>query len=202
MQDDVLDNFYKIADATFRMFAEQAATENVTIEEALEESWFLYERGFLRLVTYDEGLRLVPSVGQSERRAAAKHNATLSGYRRSLLGDGPPAAEKHPAWVWVQQIESDAGIPDKTARIACAMVENCTDGDVFMEGGVPPSTSLLGYSDRAVRVAFGELERGGHMAFDDGSQTFRPQLLPELTGEELMQQPPEAQQAPHAERSP
>jgi hypothetical protein len=80
-----------------------------------------------------------------------------------------PAAEKHPAWVWVQQIESDAEISDKTARIACAMVENCTDGDAFMQGGVPPSTSLLGYSDRAVRVAFGELERGGHMAFDDGS---------------------------------
>ena len=144
MQDDVLDNFYKIADATFRMFAEQAATENVTIEEALEESWSLYERGFLRLVSYDEGLRLVPCVGQSERRAAAKQNATLSGYRRRLLGESPPAAEKHPAWVWVQQIESDAGIPDKTARIACAMVENCTDGDAFMEGGVPPSTSLFG----------------------------------------------------------
>lgn len=94
MQDDVLDNFYKIADATFRMFAEQAATENVTIEEALEESWSLYERGFLRLVSYDEGLRLVPCVGQSERRAAAKQNATLSGYRRRLLGDGPPSSRE------------------------------------------------------------------------------------------------------------
>jgi hypothetical protein len=195
MQPDVLGNFYVITDALFRVLAEEtAARETSTVEEAYQGWWSLYERGLIQLVSDADGPRTLPCVSRNERRAAAKQNGPLSLYRRRLLGEGAAPATKHDAWGWVEQVENDARVSDHAAHIACSLVENCADGDVFIETGVPPSTALLGYSDRAVRVAFSELERDGHLAFDDVSQRFRPQRLLGPVGEELAPHPPEARQ--------
>ena len=84
MQDDVLDNFYKIAEATFACSRSRPPLRT-SPSRALEESWFLYERGFLRLVTY-EGLRT--RAKRRPKRAARCRKAERNTKRvsKALIG--------------------------------------------------------------------------------------------------------------------
>jgi hypothetical protein len=70
-RDDVL-----IVDALLHRVAEQtAAIKNISIEDALEETWELFERGFLRLVGGDGDCPLgFEPTSRTERRDAAKRN--------------------------------------------------------------------------------------------------------------------------------
>ena len=85
MKDDELSNMFKIVDALFRIVAEQtAASERIPLEEAYEQAWSLYERGFVRLAggSDHDSLGVEPCIGRGERRAAAAQNRWLASYRR------------------------------------------------------------------------------------------------------------------------
>jgi hypothetical protein len=67
----------QIVDALFRHFAKQVdPTRGISIEDLIDGSWYLLERGSLRLVAGDDGHLAVESCGENraERRAQAKKN--------------------------------------------------------------------------------------------------------------------------------
>jgi hypothetical protein len=172
MKADVLSNMVEIVDAVFSITAEETAVrENISLKDAREGMWALFEAGFIRLVNHSDGTGVEPCLSRNERRAAAKKNKLLANYRRRI-GEGT---------LWVEQVESDDRIAEKTVHIVQCLVERLDDGDAFIETGVTANVSLPGYSDRAVRVAMEELVQCGHLTFDDDSQRFRSQLRSELT---------------------
>jgi hypothetical protein len=79
----------KMADALFRPLAEQAtADSDVSIEDALDGTWTLFEAGFLRLVTDDgEHVGVEPCDNRAEQRAQARRNRPLVELRRRLLAE-------------------------------------------------------------------------------------------------------------------
>jgi hypothetical protein len=87
----------KILDVLFRDLAEKAAArDNISIEDALDGSWTLFEAGFLRLVTDDdEHVGIEPCDNRAEQRAQARRNKPLVELRRRLLAEteGDPSAE-------------------------------------------------------------------------------------------------------------
>jgi hypothetical protein len=80
----------KIIDVVFRGMAEKAAGENnISIEDAIEGSWALFEAGFLRLVARDDDrVRIEPCrENRIEQRAQAKKNRPLVELRRRVLAE-------------------------------------------------------------------------------------------------------------------
>jgi hypothetical protein len=79
----------KILDVLFRELAEKAAArDNISIEDALDGSWTLFEAGFLRLVTDDdEHVGIEPCDNRAEQRAQARRNRPLVELRRRLLAE-------------------------------------------------------------------------------------------------------------------
>jgi hypothetical protein len=78
----------KIVDVVFRGMAEKAAAENdISIEDAIEGSWTLFEAGFLRLVAGDDDRVGVEPCRKTraEQRAQATRNKPLVELRRRLL---------------------------------------------------------------------------------------------------------------------
>jgi hypothetical protein len=80
----------KIVDVLFRGMAEKAAAENdISIEDAIEGSWTLFEAGFLRLVAGDDdrvGIKPCREA-RAEQRAQARRNSPLVELRRRLLAE-------------------------------------------------------------------------------------------------------------------
>ena len=61
----------------------EAAASGLSIEQAVDAMWFLLERGYLRLVVYDERLAVAPCDGdRAERQRNAKQNRPLAELRR------------------------------------------------------------------------------------------------------------------------
>jgi hypothetical protein len=88
----------KILEVLLRDFAEKAAAQdnNISVEDALDGSWTLFEAGFLRLVTDDdEHVGVEPCDNRAEQRAQARRNKPLVEFRRRLLAEteGDPSAE-------------------------------------------------------------------------------------------------------------
>jgi hypothetical protein len=87
----------KMVDTLFRPVAERAAArDNISIEDAVDASWTLFEAGFLRLVTDDdEHIGVEPCDNRAEQRAQARRNKPLVELRRRLLAEteGDPSAE-------------------------------------------------------------------------------------------------------------
>jgi hypothetical protein len=88
----------KIIDVVFRDVAEKAAAKNnISIEDAIEGSWALFEAGFLRLVARDDDrVGMEPCrENRVEQRAQAKKNRPLVELRRRVLAEteGGPSAE-------------------------------------------------------------------------------------------------------------
>jgi hypothetical protein len=79
----------KMVDALFRPVAERAAArDNISIEDAVDASWTLFEAGFLRLVTDDdEHIGVEPCDNRAEQRAQARKNRSLVELRRQLLAE-------------------------------------------------------------------------------------------------------------------
>jgi hypothetical protein len=79
----------KMVDALFRPVAERAAArDNISIEDAVDASWTLFEAGFLRLVTDDdEHIGVEPCDNRAEQRAQARKNKPLVELRRQLLAE-------------------------------------------------------------------------------------------------------------------
>jgi hypothetical protein len=73
----------RIIDALFRELAEKMALQNVSIEEAVEASWRLFEHGLLRLVSEGESWG-VGACGDICPRAQAKKNRPVVEWRRAL----------------------------------------------------------------------------------------------------------------------
>ena len=82
----------RIVDALFGLLAEKAAAQSgISIEEAIEESWSLLERGCLRLVARDDGhLGVELCESRAEQRVQAGKNRRLVEFRRQMA---PAAAE-------------------------------------------------------------------------------------------------------------
>jgi hypothetical protein len=82
----------RIVDALFGLLAEKAAAQSgISIEEAIEESWSLLERGCLRLVARDDGhLGVELCESRAEQRVQAGKNRRLVELRRQIA---PAAAE-------------------------------------------------------------------------------------------------------------
>jgi hypothetical protein len=75
----------KIVDGLFRGMAERAAAENnISIEDAIEGSWILFEAGFLRLVARDDGrVGMEPCrENRAEQLAQAGKNRPLVEFKR------------------------------------------------------------------------------------------------------------------------
>ncbi len=68
----------RIVDAAFHLLAERQS--DVSVEEAVEGAWSLFERGFLRLVGNDERV----GVEFVENRAARRAQASLN--RKVVIG--------------------------------------------------------------------------------------------------------------------
>jgi hypothetical protein len=80
----------KIIDVMFRDVAEKAAAENnISVEDAIESSWTMFEDGFLRLVAVDgDGVGIVRCrANRVEQHAQAKANRPLVEIRRRLLAE-------------------------------------------------------------------------------------------------------------------
>jgi hypothetical protein len=80
----------KIVDVLFRDMAEKAAAENdISIEDAIEGSWTLFEAGFLQLFAGDnDRVGIEPCrEARAEQRAQAKRNRPLVELRRRLLAE-------------------------------------------------------------------------------------------------------------------
>jgi hypothetical protein len=79
----------KILDVLFRDLAEKAAArDNISIEDAVDASWTLFEAGFLRLVADDdEHIGVEPCGNRAEQRAQARKNRSLVELRRQLLAE-------------------------------------------------------------------------------------------------------------------
>ena len=70
----------RILDAAFHAFAKDKASQTgLSIEEMVEESWNLFERGFLRLASGG-----VEPCDGAERRVQAKKNRPVAEWRRAL----------------------------------------------------------------------------------------------------------------------
>jgi hypothetical protein len=98
MEDDVLSNMFETVDALFRIIAEEtAARESISLEDAQEGMWALFESGLIRPVSDSDGMGIEPCLSRNERRAAARKNKLLADYRRRI-GEGLlDRGEKHPA---------------------------------------------------------------------------------------------------------
>jgi hypothetical protein len=86
----------KIVDALFRSLAEKAAAEtDVSIEDAIDGSWSLFECGFFRLVARDDGHVGVEPCreNRAEQSMQATENRPLVELRRQMLAEraGPSA---------------------------------------------------------------------------------------------------------------
>jgi hypothetical protein len=80
----------KIVDVVFRRMAEKAAAENnISIEDAIEGSWALFEAGILRLVARDDDRVGIEPCRENrvEQRAQAKKNRPLVELRRRVLAE-------------------------------------------------------------------------------------------------------------------
>jgi hypothetical protein len=79
----------KMVDALFRPVAERAAArDNISIEDAVDASWTLFEAGFLRLITNDdEHIGIEPCDNRAEQRAQSRRNKPLVELRRQLLAE-------------------------------------------------------------------------------------------------------------------
>ena len=60
----------------------EAAASGLSIEQAVDAMWFLLERGYLRLVVYDERLAAAPCDGD---RAERQRNAPSAGRTQAPL---------------------------------------------------------------------------------------------------------------------
>jgi hypothetical protein len=81
----------RIVDALFRHFAKQVSPKNgISIEDAIDASWLLLERGSLRLVNGDDGHLAVEPCGENrtERRAQARKNRPLIEFRHRMARGG------------------------------------------------------------------------------------------------------------------
>ena len=76
----------RIVDALFRVYAEQAfAQEGISIEDALEVAWSLFERGCMRVVSRDaEHVGVEMCESRAEQRAQAAENRRLVEFRRRM----------------------------------------------------------------------------------------------------------------------
>jgi hypothetical protein len=70
MKDDVLRNMLETVDAVFSITAEETADrENISLEDAREGMWALFEAGFIRLVSHSDSMGIEPCLSRNERRA-------------------------------------------------------------------------------------------------------------------------------------
>jgi hypothetical protein len=87
----------KIIDALFRGLAEKAAAEtDLSIEDAIDGSWSLSERGLLRLVARDDGqIGMEPCrENRAEQNLQARKNRPLVELKRQMLAEkAAPSAE-------------------------------------------------------------------------------------------------------------
>jgi hypothetical protein len=112
MKDDVLRNMLEIVDVVFGITAEETADrENISLEDAQEGMWALFEAGFIRLVSHSDSMSIELCLSRNERRAAAKKNKLLANYRRCIGEGALDRGEKHPTWVW-------AGYSDRAVGVA------------------------------------------------------------------------------------
>ena len=77
----------QIVDALFHHFAKQMSPKRgISIEDAIDGSWFLLERGSLRLVNGDDGHLAMEPCGENraERRAQARKNRPLIEFRHRM----------------------------------------------------------------------------------------------------------------------
>ena len=77
----------RIVDALFRIYAEQAAAQDgISIEDALEVAWSLFERGCMRVVSRDaEHVGVEMCESRAEQRAQAAENRRLVEFRRRMI---------------------------------------------------------------------------------------------------------------------
>jgi hypothetical protein len=83
----------KIIDALFRNLAEKPAAEtDVSIEDAIDGSWSLFEAGLLRLVARDDGHVGVEPCreNRAEQRMQATKNRPLVELRRQMASQDAP----------------------------------------------------------------------------------------------------------------
>jgi hypothetical protein len=94
MAEEIDRNAVLIVDALFRLTAAKtAAAEGVSVEDALEAVWTLFEAGFLHLVAGSDDehpLGIEPyGFDRAERRAMAKQNKRLVQARRAPPPEDP-----------------------------------------------------------------------------------------------------------------
>ena len=101
MEDDVLRSMLETVDAVFSITAEETADrENISLEDAQEGMWALFEAGFIRLVSHSDSMGIELCLSRNERRAAAKKNKLLANYRRRIGEGALDRGGTHPARVW------------------------------------------------------------------------------------------------------
>jgi hypothetical protein len=89
----------KNVDTLFHTLAEKAAAENdISIEDAVEGSWSLFEAGFLRIVARDdERVGIEPCrENRAEQRMQATKNKPVVELRRRLLAETKAAPSVEP----------------------------------------------------------------------------------------------------------
>jgi hypothetical protein len=77
----------RIVDALFHHFAKQVDPKRgISIEDLIDGSWYLLERGSLRLVAGDDGHLAMESCGENraERRVQAKKNRPLIEFKHRM----------------------------------------------------------------------------------------------------------------------
>ena len=71
----------------YRLALSVACRSNISLADAHEESWVLFEQGAFRLQCGDDEseFAIVPSHSEEDRRAAMKQNKPLADYRRRVI---------------------------------------------------------------------------------------------------------------------
>ena len=76
MKDDVLRNMFETVDAVFSITAEETADrENISLEDAREGMWALFEAEFIRLVSHSDSMDIEPCLSRNERRAPRRRTS-------------------------------------------------------------------------------------------------------------------------------